>query len=109
VAKRKTAGASKAKSANGAKRKSATAGNSPASEAKSKTKADLRPMTGAEIGHVAGKVWAALEKNGGQTLAEIKKSVDAPADLVAAAVGWLAREDKLEFRTSGTTVKIGLR
>jgi hypothetical protein len=66
-------------------------------------------MTGVEIGHVAGEVWAVLEKDGEQTLAAIKKSVGAPADLVAAAIGWLAREDKLEFNTSGTTVKIALR
>jgi hypothetical protein len=29
--------------------------------------------------------------------------------VVVAAVGWLAREDKLDFISNGKTVKIGLR
>jgi hypothetical protein len=62
-----------------------------------------------EIGNAAGEVWALLSNNGEQTLAAIKKSVDAPSDIVLAAVGWLAREDKIEFATTGRTVKISLR
>lgn len=62
-----------------------------------------------EIGRVAGDVWGLLIQDGGQTLAAIKKSVAAPADVVTAAIGWLAREDKLEFTTSGRVVKISLR
>ena len=44
-----------------------------------------------------------------QTFAAVKKSVKAPTDVVAAAIGWLAREDKLEFTSSGKTVKISLK
>jgi hypothetical protein len=62
-----------------------------------------------DIGNVAGEIWGLLTNNGEQTLAGIKKSVDAPSDIVLAAIGWLAREDKLEFSTSGRTVKISLR
>ncbi len=58
---------------------------------------------------MAGEVWGLLANGDGQTLAAIKKRVDAPADLVVAAVGWLAREDKLEFTTSGRTVKLSLK
>jgi hypothetical protein len=66
-------------------------------------------FSGIEIGHVAGDVWGLLGRDGGQTIAAIKKSVDAPGDYVLAAIGWLAREDKLEFSVNGRTVKISLR
>ncbi len=61
------------------------------------------------IGSVAGLVWQTLSNDGEQTAAALKKSVAAPGDLVMAAVGWLAREEKLTFDTSGRTVKISLR
>jgi Winged helix-turn-helix domain (DUF2582) len=66
-------------------------------------------MSGVEIGHVAGEVWGVLSRNGGATLAALKKEIDAPGDVVVAAIGWLAREDKLEFSTSGRSVKLSLR
>ena len=66
-------------------------------------------MSGIEIGHVAGKVWGVLSHNGPLTIAAIKKDVQAPADIVVAAIGWLAREDKLSFDTAGRVVKISLR
>jgi hypothetical protein len=54
-------------------------------------------------------VWGALSRKGPATLVTIKKEVKAPADVVAAAIGWLAREEKLDFDTTGRTVKISLR
>lgn len=66
-------------------------------------------FTGIAIGHAAGDVWGYLSGGQPRTIAEIKKSVNAPADVVVAAIGWLAREDKLVFVTNGKTVKIGLR
>jgi hypothetical protein len=62
-----------------------------------------------EIGHVAGDLWHLLDKKGPQNLAAIKKNITAPTDLVMASVGWLAREDKLEFAASGRSVTISLR
>lgn len=62
-----------------------------------------------EIGHVAGEVWGSLSRDGGLTVAALKKSVNAPGDVVLAAIGWLAREDKLEFSAQGRSVKISLR
>ncbi len=66
-------------------------------------------MSSVEIGHVAGDVWGVLSSNGPVTLAALKKDVDAPGDMVIAAIGWLAREDKLEFSTAGRSVKVSLR
>jgi hypothetical protein len=62
-----------------------------------------------QIGEVAGEIWDLLTGQNGQSLAAIKKSIDAPADVVMAAVGWLAREEKLEFEQSGRSVKVSLR
>jgi Winged helix-turn-helix domain (DUF2582) len=61
------------------------------------------------IGHVAGEVWQLLDGDGEQSLPAIKKAVDAPDDMILAAIGWLAREDKLSFSKSGRSLTISLR
>jgi hypothetical protein len=61
------------------------------------------------IGSTAGDVWRVLSERGGQTLAGIKKSIDASDDQVLLALGWLAREDKLAFETNGRTVTVSLK
>lgn len=77
---------------------------------KSAPSAPGRPITVEEIGHAAGEVWGALSTgNGGVTLAALKKSVDAPADLVLLALGWLAREDKVEIDASAKTPTVSLK
>jgi outer membrane biosynthesis protein TonB len=77
---------------------------------KSAPAAPARPLTVEEIGHAAGEVWGALSTgNGGVSLAVLKKSVDAPADLVLLALGWLAREDKVEIDASAKTPTVSLK
>ena len=66
-------------------------------------------FSGITIGHAAGDVWGILTQGTPRTITELKKAVAAPGDVVVAAVGWLAREDKLDFISNGKTVKIGLR
>lgn len=61
------------------------------------------------IGQTAGNIWRVLHDRGSQTLPGLKKSTDAPDDLTLLAVGWLAREDKLEFETNGRTITVSLR
>jgi len=78
--------------------------------AKKSAPAPARPISVEEIGHAAGEVWGALSTgNGGVTLAALKKSVDAPADLVLLALGWLAREDKVEIDASAKTPTVSLK
>jgi hypothetical protein len=60
------------------------------------------------IGQVAGDVWRVLAERGGQSVSGLKKSVDAPEEVVLAAIGWLAREDKLTFETNGRSVTVSL-
>jgi hypothetical protein len=70
--------------------------------------APKRAFSTEEIGHVAGDVWHVLSTEGTKTAAELTKAVAAPAELVAAALGWLAREDKLAFETNGRSVSVSL-
>ena len=49
------------------------------------------------IGETAGAVWQCLDLHGRMSMAQLVKSIDAPRDVVMQAVGWLAREDKIEI------------
>ncbi len=62
-----------------------------------------------QIGEAAGAVWYYLSENGEASLSAIKKELSLSADLLLAAVGWLAREEKLKFNVSGKTVKLSLK
>jgi hypothetical protein len=81
----------------------------PAPAEKRATNQSQRSLSAEEIGQVAGDLWHVLDTDGPQTLAAIKKAVDAPNDFVLAAIGWLAREDKLEFSGNSRSLKISLR
>jgi len=61
------------------------------------------------IGEVAGKVWAALRENGEMSVAQLKKSVESNAFLLDSALGWLAREDKINLTKVGNSVKVTLK
>jgi hypothetical protein len=50
-----------------------------------------------QIGKTAGLVWHALAEHGPMTATKLVREVDAPRDLVMQAVGWLARENKLQI------------
>lgn len=76
--------------------------------AKKAPAAAKRALTSEEIGHVAGDVWRTLSEGGGQSVAALKKAVDAPDELVLAALGWLAREEKLAFDGNGKSVTVSL-
>jgi hypothetical protein len=66
-------------------------------------------LSDVEIGRVAGDVWGILARDGAMTITAIKKAAIAPADIVMAAIGWLAREHKLVFTAHGRSVKVSLR
>jgi hypothetical protein len=58
-----------------------------------------------EIGAAAGDVYRFLEAHGPATVTQISKGTGRkPAD-VNAAIGWLAREDKLAGEARGRTVR----
>ncbi len=61
-----------------------------------------------EIGVLAGSVWSLLNEKGPLSLTQLKTATKETDFLVAAAVGWLAREDKVEFEKTGKVIKIKL-
>jgi len=58
-----------------------------------------------EIGTAAGVVWRSLDQNGPATASRIKKDVPLPPGAVDRAIGWLAREEKLEEVNEGRNIR----
>jgi len=61
------------------------------------------------IGLIAGQVWEFLNESGPVTLSKLSREIEAPRDLIMQGVGWLAREDKIEFRPGARSKQIALR
>ena len=101
--------------------KAATMASQPAATKNTTTKSAFKDATNGDvataaialsnhqIGETAGAVWFYLNEVGEASLATIKKNLSVSSDLLLAAVGWLAREEKLKFAVSGKTVKISLK
>jgi len=62
-----------------------------------------------QVGETAGRIWEMLNESGPQTLAQIKKGLDGTGELAGFALGWLAREDKVDISQDKRTFKVTLR
>ncbi len=62
-----------------------------------------------EVGETAGKVWHLLNDQGPLTLPQIRKKLNGSADLLNLAIGWLAREDKVEIQSEKKSLRIQLK
>ena len=62
-----------------------------------------------QIGETAGLVWGALAQQGPLSMAKLVKLVGKPRDMVMQALGWLAREDKIQITDEGRSRVIALR
>lgn len=60
------------------------------------------------IGETAGMVWRTLSKNGPMTMAKLVKSMGEPRDTVMLALGWLARENKIDIKEDGRSRVVSL-
>lgn len=65
-------------------------------------------MNKGEIGTNAGKVWHLLSNNQRWTYDELKVKSELSETDFAAAIGWLARENKIEFEGEQETMYIFL-
>jgi hypothetical protein len=61
------------------------------------------------IGKTAGKIWQHVHEHGKTSLSGLEKAVKAPRGVVFMAVGWLAREGKLEFGQEKRTTQVWLK
>ncbi len=66
---------------------------------------DIKP----QVGETAGKVWHTLSSEGPLTVAQLKKKLNGSSDLLGLALGWLAREDKIEITPDKKTLRVQLR
>ncbi len=62
-----------------------------------------------EVGKTAGKIWQRLSEGGPQTLTQLKRKLNGESDLVNFAVGWLAREDKVEIIPDKKNFRVALK
>ena len=60
------------------------------------------------VGDTAGKVWNYLNENSESTLSNLKKELDLKGDSAALAIGWLAREGKVDLIKKGNSIKVKL-
>lgn len=60
------------------------------------------------IGHTAGAIWRALEKTKEVDAARLPAMVNEKSFIVHQALGWLAREDKIDYRSEGEKVFVSL-
>ncbi len=61
------------------------------------------------IGAAAGKVWQYLDQNGAATATQISRGIKENTAVTNQAIGWLAREHKLNIDRGKRTVKYSLR
>lgn len=61
------------------------------------------------IGSLAGEVYRLLDEDGEKSLNQVCKAVNAPRSKVNMAIGWLAREEKLEFVEEGRGTAVQLK
>ncbi|MFZ1684126.1 MAG: winged helix-turn-helix domain-containing protein [Candidatus Zixiibacteriota bacterium] len=61
-----------------------------------------------QIGETAGKVWQALSEHGELDLARLMKLVHEDEKAVHQALGWLAREEKIDIHLKGNKTTISL-
>ncbi len=68
------------------------------------------PLSGVmQIGEAAGLVWAALAESGTLSTTKLVKITGKPRDTVMQAIGWLAREDKIQLSDDGRSRVVSLR
>jgi hypothetical protein len=63
----------------------------------------------AQVGETAGRIWQLLNDQGPHTLPELKKKLHGSGELLSFALGWLAREGKVDITQEKKTVKVALK
>jgi predicted transcriptional regulator len=61
-----------------------------------------------KIGGDAGRLWNVLNENGTKTVKELKKLIKLTDKEIYAAIGWLAREEKLIFDQQNEDLSLSL-
>lgn len=62
-----------------------------------------------DIGSAAGELWRFLDANGPSAAESVKRKLKLSSHVFYAAVGWLAREDKILIRNEGSKLVLSLK
>jgi predicted ArsR family transcriptional regulator len=62
-----------------------------------------------QVGETAGKIWHLLSEEGPHTISQLKKKLNGSGELVSFALGWLAREDKVDITQQKRVFTVALR
>ena len=62
-----------------------------------------------QVGETAGRIWHLLNDQGPQTLAQLKKSLNGSREVITFALGWLAREDKVDISQDKKNFRVALK
>ena len=62
-----------------------------------------------EIGTVAGEIWHLLKERGELSVSGVVAEINASQSIAYMGLGWLAREDKLEFVKKSRGVYVRLK
>jgi hypothetical protein len=62
-----------------------------------------------QVGLTAGKIWQTLSTGGPVTVTQLKKKLNGEGELLNLALGWLAREDKIDLIPEKKTLRVQLR
>lgn len=65
-------------------------------------------MQNHSIGENAGRIWRVLRENGRTAMTTLKKETDLDERMLHLALGWLAREGKVEFEQNGKKTLVWL-
>jgi Mn-dependent DtxR family transcriptional regulator len=61
-----------------------------------------------EIGETAGKIWEILKKKGEVNVAQLSRLLDKKSAMVHQGLGWLAREDKVDYQVKAGKTYVSL-
>lgn len=61
------------------------------------------------VGETAGKIWHVLNAEGPQTIPQLKKKLNGSGELLNFALGWLAREDKVDIKQEKKVLTVALK
>jgi predicted HTH transcriptional regulator len=62
-----------------------------------------------EIGDAAGKIWRYLDKNGATSVTKLATETELSKNDLQRAIGWLAKEDKLNIEIKGRVETLSLK
>jgi len=62
-----------------------------------------------QVGETAGRIWHLLNDGGPHSVSQLKKKLNGSSELVNFALGWLAREDKIDIAQQKKVFTVTLR